>query len=69
MQWQFIQENQNEYVLKVIMRGDASNLPLIVEQLKEPLGRDANIRIEEVDDIPVLASGKRKPVVNNWKSN
>lgn len=66
-QWQFVQEGEKDYVLKVVMRGEDSNLGIIVEQLKEYLGKDANISIEHVDDIPVLASGKRKPCVNNWK--
>ena len=51
----------------LIMRGEEPNLPSIVEMHKESLGRDANIIINKVDDIPILASGKRKPVVNNWQ--
>lgn len=67
-QWQFVQEGPRDYVLKVIMRKqDDELMNTIVSQLREKLGSDASIGIEYVDDIPVLASGKRKPVVNNWK--
>ena len=66
-QWQFIQEGEKDYVLKVVIRGNNYDLNNIIDQLKEYLGKDAIISIEYVDDIPVLASGKRKPCVNNWK--
>lgn len=66
-QWQFVQEGEKEYKLKVVMRSDDLNLENIVEQLKEYIGKDATVSIEKVSDIPVLASGKRKPCVNNWK--
>lgn len=39
-----------------------------VGELKKVLGNSAILRIEKVDGIPVLASGKRKPVVNEWKN-
>lgn len=66
-QWQFVQEGEKEYKLKVVMRSEDSNLDSIVDQLKEYIGKDAIVTIEKVSDIPVLASGKRKPCVNNWK--
>lgn len=66
-QWQFVQEGEKDYKLKVVMRRDDPNLDSIVDQLKEYIGKDANVLIERVSDIPILASGKRKPCVNNWK--
>lgn len=66
-QWQFVQEGEKEYTLKVVMRCEYTNLDSIVDQLKEYIGNDAHVTIERVSDIPVLASGKRKPCVNNWK--
>ena len=66
-QWQFVQNGEKEYELNLILRNHEDNLNEIVNQLKEPLGQDAIISINEVHDIPVLASGKRKPVVNNWR--
>ena len=69
VQWQFIQEGPKDYLLKVILRKQNGMLQGVTDLLKEKLGSDANIQIEYVDDIPVLASGKRKPVVNNWKKS
>lgn len=43
------------------------DLPECIEQIKDIFGDDAQIDISLVDDIPVLSSGKRKPVVNEWK--
>lgn len=69
-QWQFIQKGQKEYLLKIVMRTQASAihyLEQVIPILKETLGEDAVVSIEQTNDIPVLASGKRKPVVNEWK--
>mgnify|MGYP003292675428 FL=1 len=69
-QWQFVQKSQNEYLLKIVMRSAeraSDYLAEVIPLLKETLGSTAIINIEQVDDIPVLASGKRKPVVNEWK--
>lgn len=66
VQWQFIQNSKDAYQLNVITRGN-EDFSEITNQLKEYLGFDANITIKQVEEIPVLASGKRKPVVNNWK--
>lgn len=67
-QWQIIQEGPKEYVLKVIMRDKGAMIDSVVGLLKEKLGSDAHVSVEYTEDIPVLDSGKRKPVVNNWKN-
>ena len=68
--WQFVQEGEKDYVLKLkISKGDISQYKELVGNFKEILGEGANLKIEEVDEIPVLSSGKRKPVINNWKNN
>ena len=67
-QWQFIQNTATDYVLKLVMRRREATVAEVVPLLQEKLGSDARIDLIYVDDIPVLASGKRKPVVNNWKS-
>ena len=69
-QWQFIQKGQKEYLLKIVMRNSDSAkdyLAPVIPELKATLGESAVINIEQVNEIPVLASGKRKPVVNEWK--
>ena len=68
IQWQFIQNGEKEYELKVILHNRQDSLSTILNNLKEYLGDDAIIKISPVEDIPVLASGKRKPVVNNWRA-
>ncbi len=66
-QFQFIEEENKEYVikLKVSKDFDYDNEIGIIKQYKEYFGVGANIRIEYVKDIPLLPSGKRKLVINN----
>lgn len=70
-QWQFIQKGAGKYTLKIVMKGSKKAeeylLP-VLSDLKAVLGAEASIKIEQVYDIPVLASGKRKPVINEWKN-
>ena len=58
-------------MLKIVMRSDKKAeeylLP-VLSDLKAILGIDAVIKIEQVYEIPILASGKRKSVINEWKS-
>ncbi|MCQ2592440.1 MAG: hypothetical protein MJ188_06605 [Treponema sp.] len=65
-QWQFIQKDEKIYLLKMNYE-EQLDLLRIISELKLILGEDAEINIERVDDIPVLASGKRKPVICEWK--
>jgi phenylacetate-CoA ligase len=61
LQWQFIQKTENSYLLKLNLKNDI-NMDCL-SQLKEIFGCDADIEVEVVDEIPVLASGKRKSVI------
>jgi len=38
----------------------------MADELKHTIGIDATISIEVVNNIPLLKSGKRKVVVNEW---
>jgi phenylacetate-CoA ligase len=67
-QWQFIQKGRSDYTIKLDVTND-SEIKSIVEELKNIFGTDANINVERVDDIPVLTSGKRKPVMCEWKKD
>ena len=70
-QWQFIQKSQTEYHLRLIINNDIDTtlyLATAIIELKKILGEKAIIHIEKVHDIPVLASGKRKAVVNEYKN-
>jgi len=64
--WQFIQKNKDTYELKIKLT-DEMDITDCVFQMKEIFGQNAHIEITLVDDIPALASGKRKPVKNEWK--
>lgn len=64
-QWQFIQKERNEYVLKIIPRaeiGETEQIKLL-EEIFLIFGQDANVRLEFSSEIPVLNSGKYKSVV------
>lgn len=65
--WQFIQRAEKEYVLKLVLKKqDNEMVKEMLEQIKEFLGEDAKISVEYVKEIPVLRSGKKKPVKNEW---
>lgn len=66
IQWQFIQKEEKSYLVKFNF-SEEKDVSLCVEQLKQILGDDSDISVEYVDEIPILASGKRKPVINEWK--
>lgn len=63
-QFQFIQEGQTRYRLRLCVNETFSQEQSVVEQLKQILGSDAQIEIDYVDEIPVLNSGKRKYIVS-----
>lgn len=65
-QWQFIQEKKTEYLLKIITDNKLSiNQYAILGDLKRVLGSDSKVIIQFVDEIPVLASNKRRAVICN----
>jgi phenylacetate-CoA ligase len=68
-QFQFIQEQNGEYLikLKVLNSFDksAEKEEAIRNKYAEYFGDDAIIKIHYVDEIPLLKSGKRKLVINN----
>lgn len=65
-QYQFIQNTAKGYLMK-INGGEMYSDKDIKDHLKSILGSDAEIEIERVDEIPVLASGKFKKTVCNYK--
>lgn len=68
LQYQVIQREEKTYVLRLnLPRGENSHKNDVIALMKKILGEDADIIIELVDEIPVLASGKRRYIVNEWK--
>lgn len=64
-QFQFIQKGKTEYLLKLnLERKTFEDLDKLKVLFLDLLGHDAKIAIEYCDEIPVLASGKRRYLVN-----
>ena len=69
-QWQFVQLDEKKYELRLMLKSgyNLSSLKEVNNLFLEILGDGADFNMVEVNDIPVLASGKRKPVINEWRS-
>jgi len=68
--WQFCQNSEKDYELRLVPKKHSVYEQSIVEINKlitDILGENANLKTTIAEDIPVLQSGKRKPVVNNWR--
>ena len=69
-QFQFVQSGLKNYTMKLNYEGDVySRESELIADLKKYLGPDAIITIEYVSEIPLLASGKRKKIINLRKNN
>ena len=65
-QWQFIQQSRKEYLLKINSAEDVDR-KYLKARFQNLMGADAVIRIEQVEEIPVLSSNKRRAVVCNYQ--
>lgn len=65
-QFQLIQQDKKTYTIRLSLDGEFHEQESLIRTYQEHLGRDAVIQIEITHEIPVLASGKRKLVVNNY---
>ncbi len=64
-QYQFIQDGKASYLIKLNTHtGEFEHQRELINNVKKDFGEDALVRIELVDEIPPLSSGKRKKVVN-----
>jgi phenylacetate-CoA ligase len=70
-QFQFIEEENNDYIIKLKVSNDFdyANEVKLINRYKEYFGEDAIIKVDYVNDIPLLASGKRKLVINKAMKN
>lgn len=66
-QYQLIQEAEKTYVIKISMEGVFSKEQKLISEFKQYLGQDAEFTIEYVREIPLLDSGKRRKIVNNYR--
>lgn len=67
-QYQLIQEGAKKYRFKINTQSEFTREKQLVDEFKTFLGKDSDFRIEYVSEIPLLASGKRKKIVNNYKN-
>jgi phenylacetate-CoA ligase len=66
IQYQIIQECRKEYTMKINVDGTFTKEAKMIKEFKAYLGEDAVFTVEYVSEIPLLSSGKRKVVVNNY---
>lgn len=67
-QYQFIQQGEKEYEVKLNLQdADFQFENQLITDIKSDFGDDAIVTISYVDEIPALASGKRRKVINNYK--
>ena len=67
-QWQFIQETEKEYTLKITSnKEEKTDLSKELDSFHNTLGEDSIITLEYVQDIPVMNSLKRKLIVSKLK--
>ncbi|MGI6005902.1 MAG: hypothetical protein ACOX8E_00245 [Ruminococcus sp.] len=67
-QFRFIQEDAARYTLWLNGDKEEMNVDDILGRIRPYLGERAQLTVEYVDEIPVLASGKRKYIENRWKA-
>ena len=67
LQWQFIQKDKGVYLFKIIPVGDGLDVEELINKAKKVVGDNAKIKVEQVHDLPVLNSQKRKSIVNEYK--
>jgi phenylacetate-CoA ligase len=66
LQYQLVQYGAKDYLFKINMEGAFTKEEKLVMEFKQYLGHDANFKVEYVDEIPLLASGKRKKIANTY---
>lgn len=65
-QWQFIQNSKDTYTIH--LNGDEKMIPpIVVDKLQQILGASAKIVVQIENEIPVLASNKRRAIINEYR--
>lgn len=68
-QFQFVQVGDKSYVFRLNAKKEQVQEEKIINYFKPYLGIEAIISFEFVDEIPLLSSGKRKKIVNEYKKS
>lgn len=66
-QFQLIQLNEAKYLIRLNTDKSYPRQKEVVNILKKILGENSEIDLEFVDEIPVMSSGKRRYIINQWK--
>ncbi len=67
IKFQFIQKDKDNYVMNVVPDFKSYNEIEIKEIIHSILGSDAKVKIQQVESIPTLPSGKTAYIVNEYK--
>ncbi|MBR1762683.1 MAG: phenylacetate--CoA ligase family protein [Eubacterium sp.] len=67
-QYKFIQKDVNDYVIELNVEDGFDQESKVIQLLSDALGADSNVQVKYVDEIPVLASGKRRYIVNEMNN-
>lgn len=67
-QYQFIQKGKKDYTMRINAGDFVLEENAIIQDLKRIVGNEASVVIEYTDEIPVLASGKRRYIKNEMNS-
>ena len=65
-QYQLIQTGQGAYTVRLNAPQDVARDERIAADFRRELGSRAQLTIEHTDEIPLLASGKRRRIISNW---
>lgn len=65
-QYQLIQQSKKNYLFKINITSEFNSEKEIIKTYLKYLGNDAIIEFQYVDEIPLLSSGKRKNVINEY---
>ncbi len=68
-QYQFIQTGKNNYLFKLNIEKSFPREDELIAEFKDYFGKDAEFKINYVNEIPLLNSGKRKKVMNEYLKN
>lgn len=66
-QFKFIQKGEKNYEIQLNVGSEKIDEKLLENELKNVVGIDCMLEISYVNEIPVLASGKRRYIENQWR--
>ncbi|MDY2587104.1 phenylacetate--CoA ligase family protein [Winogradskyella aquimaris] len=66
-QYQFVQTGKKDFLIKLNVYDKFQKEDELIQIVKSQFGQNSNIKIKYVNEIPLLASGKRKKVMNTYK--